>query len=146
MSLETPDVEQQVRIAAPPELVFSFFTEPARLARWIGENPAIEPRPGGGIRVEFPKAGGGLDVMRGRFVEVDPPRRIVFTWGFEGDPALPPGASTVEVTFAPDGDGTLVRLVHRDLPAAQRAPHQGGWQHFLAQLATVVVDGERPGG
>jgi Activator of Hsp90 ATPase homolog 1-like protein len=53
----------------------------------------------------------------GRFLQVDPPRRIVFTWGWEIERSpLPPGSSVVEVELIPQGDATLVRLTHRDLP------------------------------
>src|SRR5919109_1370501 len=77
--------------------------------------------------------------MRGEFVEVSPPHRVVFTWGFEDSTVgVPPGSSTVEVTLEPDGDGTRLRLVHRDLPDASRADHDAGWDGMLERLAAVV--------
>jgi uncharacterized protein YndB with AHSA1/START domain len=56
------------------------------------------------------------ETVFGEFVEIDPPRRLVFTWGWEGDEEVPPGSSTVEVTLTPDGDATVLHLVHGDLP------------------------------
>jgi Activator of Hsp90 ATPase homolog 1-like protein len=53
-----------------------------------------------------------------------------------------PGASTVEVTLAPDGDGTRLRLVHRDLPESERAPHEGGWEELLRLLAIAATGGD----
>ena len=53
---------------------------------------------------------------RGEFVELDPPHRLVFTWGWQDNPVVPPGSTTVEVTLQAIDDGTLVRLVHRGLP------------------------------
>jgi len=55
-----------------------------------------------------------------------------------------PGASTVELSLEPDGDGTLLRLTHRDLPHDMRAFHRLGWEHSLARLA-IAADGGDPG-
>jgi len=76
---------------------------------------------------------------------VVPNSRIVFTWGFEtGSTLIPPGGSTVEVTFVLDRDGTIVRLVHKDLPAPARPNHSEGWEHFLPRLALAAA-GQDPG-
>jgi uncharacterized protein YndB with AHSA1/START domain len=81
--------------------------------------------------------------MRGEFVEVSPPSRVVFTWGFENpELGVPPGASTVEVTLAPDEDGTRLRLVHRGLPESARASHDGGWEAMLDRLAIAATGGD----
>jgi len=81
-------------------------------------------------------------------VEVIPYRRVVFTWGWEGgkegSSPVPPGSSTVEITLTPDGDGTIVRLVHRDLPEGERDKHAQGWELYLDRLA-VVASGRDPG-
>jgi len=137
MTEPAPPIEREIRVAAPPAVVFAFFTDPMLLARWMGASPSVEARAGGEIRVEFPREG-SIDVMRGVFLEIEPPRRVVFTWGFDGNPALPPGASTVEVTLEPDAGGTRVRLVHRDLPEPDRTKHAGGWEYFLARLAEAA--------
>jgi Activator of Hsp90 ATPase homolog 1-like protein len=70
-------------------------------------------------------------------VAVEPDRRIVFTWGYEGeDQAVPAGSSTVEITLEPQPDGTRVRLRHTGLPAGEPPPaHLAGWRHALAALA-----------
>ncbi len=79
------------------------------------------------------------NVARGEFVEVVPPQRVVFTWGWE-DPSNPirPGTSTVEVALIPDGDGTIVRLIHRDLPPEAVPRHAEGWDLYLPRLAAAV--------
>ena len=129
-------VEREIRIDARPETVFGFFTDPALLLRWKGLEADLEPRPGGIYRVVV----NARSTIRGEYVEVEPPTRVVFTWGFEGsDGTLPPGASTVEVTLTPDGEGTLLRLVHRDLPAPERELHGQGWDHFLERLRKAAA-------
>ena len=88
---------------------------------------------------------------RGEFVELDPPRRLVFTFGWEPEPGaegpnpVPPGSSTVEIELAPDGDGTRLRFTHRDLPNAEAVESHGhGWDHYLQRLA-VAAGGGDPG-
>jgi uncharacterized protein YndB with AHSA1/START domain len=134
-------VEREIRIDARPETVFGFLTDPALMLRWKGIEADLEPRPGGIYRVVVsPRS-----TIRGEYVVVEPPRRVVFTWGVEGsDGMLPPGASTVEVTLTPDGDGTLLRLVHRDLPESERELHGQGWDHFLERLRKAAA-GDDPG-
>jgi uncharacterized protein YndB with AHSA1/START domain len=133
-------VVQEVRIAARPETVFGFFTDAELLLRWKGVSATLEPRPGGIYRVVM----NDRDTVLGEYVEVVPHSRVVFTWGFEGAGPVPAGASTVEVTLEPDGDGTLVRLVHRDLPAPARDLHARGWAHFLERLRLAAA-GHDPG-
>lgn len=129
------------RIAAAPETVFSFFSDPKRWLTWQGIDAEIEPRQGGVFRMNVT----GDGYARGEFLVVDPPRRIVFTWGWEieGSP-VPPGTSTVDVTFEPDGDGTLVRLTHSQLPADAFEAHKQGWNHYLDRLV-VRAEGGDPG-
>lgn len=130
-------VDREVRIAASPEVVASFFTDPAKIASWMASRAQVDPRPRGRLRLEFDRPDGTTDVVLGEFVEVTP-RRIVFTWGFQGRQDLAPGATRVEVTLEPEGSGTRLRLTHRDLPAADREAHAGGWSYFLERLASAA--------
>ena len=134
-------VEQQVRIAARPETVFPFFTDPEKMTMWKGTWANLDPRPGGMYRVNVT----GTAIARGEYLEVSPVTRVVFTWGWEGkDSAVPPGSSTVEVTLTPDGDGTVVRLLHRGLSAEAATEHRQGWTHYLGRL-TETSEGRDPG-
>lgn len=54
---------------------------------------------------------------------------------------VPSGSSTVEVTLEPDGEDTLLRLVHHDLPGPERASFVGGWGKMLARLAAAASSG-----
>lgn len=77
----------EITIAAPPETVFSFFTDPDLYVRWMGAQAQLDPRPGGWYAVDINNA----SRARGTFVEVVPHSRILFTFGWEGDDqALPP--------------------------------------------------------
>lgn len=133
-------VVREIKIAARPETVFAFFTDPEKVVRWKGMSATLDPRPGGIYRV---KVTGG-DIARGEYVEIVPHRRIVFTWGWEDeDSPVPPGSSTVEITLERDGDGTLVRLVHRGLPTeTSREQHTVGWEHYLGRLAVAAAGGD----
>lgn len=135
-------LEREIRIAARPEIVFSFFVDPAKMARWKGLRATLDPRPGGVYRVEI----NGRDVARGEYLEVTPHSHLVFTWGWEGENSpLPPGASTVEVSLAPDGDGTIVRLRHLGLPNPPVFElHAAGWDHYLPRLI-AASEGRDPG-
>ncbi|MGH8929186.1 MAG: SRPBCC family protein [Egibacteraceae bacterium] len=113
------------------------------LTRWLAIEATLDPRPGGACL----QAHAGDDRrkcgpchMRGEFLEVDPPNRVVFTWGFtEPEIGVPPGSSTVEVTLQPVGSGSLVRLVHRDLPPSEIEDHTRGWAEMLDRLAHTII-------
>jgi uncharacterized protein YndB with AHSA1/START domain len=132
-------VERYIR--ARPETVFTFFTDPERWLSWQGVTATIEPLPGGVFRMDV--RGDGF--ASGRFVEVDPPKRLVFTWGWENPAlALPPGSSTVEIDVIEAEGGCLVRLTHRDLSEDMRDVHAQGWSHYLDRLV-LAAQGTDPG-
>ena len=125
------------RVAAPPDIVFAYFTDPERYRLWQGVEAELDPRPGGLFRVTISEAG---PVARGEFLEVDPPSRLVFTWGWEGVDSLLPGESTVEVVLRADGDGTLLRLLHSGLPTEEACQlHSYGWGVGLDNLVVVAA-------
>ena len=136
---EIDAVVSEIRIAAPPPFVFEYFTDPNKMARWMGSRIQLEPRAGGTYAVDL----NPMARARGSYVEVEPPKRVVFTFGWEDDAATPPGTSTVEVTLTPDGDGTHVRLVHRGIKTPEsREQHAHGWNHYLGRLATAAGGGD----
>lgn len=133
-------IEREVRIEAAPETVFELLTDPEQYVRWKGRKAWLDATPGGEFKVEINDQATAV----GEYVEVDPPRRVVFTWGWDGHPVVPPGSSTVEITLTPDGEGTVLRLVHRDLPAAEAEQHAQGWDMYLSRMVTVGA-GADPG-
>jgi uncharacterized protein YndB with AHSA1/START domain len=126
-------------IAASPATVFSFFASPERWMRWQGVEAVVEPWPGGVFRMNV--RGDGF--ASGRFTEVVPDRRLVFTWGWEApDRGVPPGSTVVEIDLQPDGDGTALRLVHRHLPGPALESHRWGWGHYTGRLAEAAAGGD----
>ena len=132
-------LEVSVHIAAPPETVFTFFTDPVRYAQWMGSHATLEPVPGGAYRVDMRD---GVQAA-GQFVEVDPPHRLVFTWGWTHDQAVAPGSTRVVVTLVEEDGGTRVVLHHYDLPDdGQREHHGKGWELYLARLGVKATGGD----
>lgn len=125
-----------VHIAARPERVFDYFIRPDAIVRWMGDYAVLDPRPGGEFTLDI----NGVPV-RGRYLEVEPPRRLLISWGHAGSERLPPGASTLEVTLTPEGEGTTVRIVHSGLPEPEARQHAMGWEHFLARLVIAGAGG-----
>jgi uncharacterized protein YndB with AHSA1/START domain len=128
-----------IHVDAPAERVYEHFTRPEAIVRWMGDYAALDPTPGGQFALDI----NGVPV-RGRYLELEPPRRLVISWGHAGSERLPPGSSTVEITLTPRDGGTLVEIVHRGLPAPEAEAHARGWPHFLDRLA-IAATGRRPG-
>lgn len=142
---ETASLQRELQIDASPETVWELLVDPAKAVRWMGMLATFDPRPGGEYRVDVIPG----HTASGEFVELDPPRRLVFTWGWEpgenGAAPVPPGSSTIEIELEPDGAGTRLRFTHRDLPSAESATsHEVGWDHYLARLVTAAA-GSDPG-
>jgi uncharacterized protein YndB with AHSA1/START domain len=127
-------------IAARPETVFSFFTDREKWLSWMGRDGEFSFVPGGTYRTNVT----GENVAEGRFVEIDPPKRLVFTWGWaDGEMPVPPGSTTVEITLEPVAEGTFLRLVHRGLPSPEACTaHEEGWKHYTERLAIVAAGGD----
>lgn len=152
---------------APRSLMWSAWTDPERFARWFGPHGATMPvltldaRTGGAIRFchRFQEADKAPDVwIAGRFDEVVPPEKLVFTIGFTDERGAPiahpmlPGwpvdaTITSHVTFSGDGNRTRVRVVQTIATADAGATevirrHNGmakeGWAQTLDRLAAVV--------
>ena len=92
--LEGGAFETTVDVNAPVQEVFRHLTDPVAMIRWMGQHATLEPAPGGAFEVDINGVPG-----RGRYLEIDPPRRLLISWGHAGSETLPPGASTVEITL-----------------------------------------------
>jgi uncharacterized protein YndB with AHSA1/START domain len=133
-----PVIEYTRTIAATPETVFEYFTDPEKMVQWMGTEATLDPRPGGVCRINPT----GHAVMSGRFLEVEPPHRLVLSWGWETELfSTPPQSTLVEVTLTPTQEGTLLRLMHRRLDPSAHAFHRAGWDHYIPRLAGLASGG-----
>jgi uncharacterized protein YndB with AHSA1/START domain len=135
--IEGGSVIHELVLPVAPEEAFEMFVDPIRLIRWLGLSAELDPQPGGTFRFEVMPG----QYCEGRYVVVDRPHRITFTWGWT-DPGMsvPPGSSQVEVTLSQAGEnGTHLRLVHTGLTASARPLHDDGWTRFLGRLAAIAT-------
>jgi len=128
-----------IEIEAPPELVFEHLTRAERMVSWMGQHAHLQPVPGGEFAVDI-----NGHLIRGEYLEVDPPNRVVVSWGMAGTEDLPPGSSRVEFTLSPTTTGTRLNLSHTGLPETRAGGHSAGWGNYLSRLQTAA-SGRDPG-
>jgi uncharacterized protein YndB with AHSA1/START domain len=128
-----PDFSTSIEIEAPIELVFEHLVEPDRMTSWMGQHAALQPVPGGEFSVDI---NGYL--VRGEYIEVERPNRVVVSWGMAGVADLPPGSSRVEFVLSPTPRGTNVRLRHTNLPESRSKGHAAGWANYMDRLAAAA--------
>jgi uncharacterized protein YndB with AHSA1/START domain len=116
----------QVRTDADPDTVFKALTDGDELAEWFAESAQVDLAQS---RYEFwgrytPQGDRPRQTLTGH----EPGRSLTFTWTFDEGP------STVEISLAPDGEGTVVSLVHNAI-ATDRTSVKCFWYVTLANLA-----------
>lgn len=126
-----------VEIDAPTAVVFEYLTTDAGMTAWMGQHASLDPRPGGEFAVDI--AGYAI---RGEYLHVEPPTRVVVSWGIVGTADLPAGASTVEFRLTAIEHGTRVDLIHSNLPDTALAGHKDGWEHFVPRLRIAAAGGD----
>jgi uncharacterized protein YndB with AHSA1/START domain len=138
-----PSLTIKRRLAAPPEKVYGAWTDPTEITRWWGPEQAetlsaeLDARVGGRFHIVFRTPDGEEHDISGTYREVIPNRKLVFTWMWR---TMPERQSLVTVTLAPDGDGTLLTLLHEqffDEPARDR--HRSGWTGSLDKLERYLT-------
>lgn len=136
MTTLTERLDRTIVIGARPDTVFRFFTDSGRWARWWGAGSSIDPRPGGDMRIRYPD---GREAS-GQVIEIDPPKRIVFTYGYASGALIPPGGSRVTIRVDPHEQGAVVALTHEFADATARDHHVQGWRYQLSLFSNVVAD------
>lgn len=139
---------------APRELVYRAWIEPDQLAKWWGPhgftNPVCEtdPRPGGRWRIDMQAPDGTIYPNTGRYLEVVPLERIVYTDVVDDDATAwgdtPPPSSVQTVTFEDTDGGTTVTVVVRlDSPEARDAMVEmgaiAGWSETMERLDALLA-------
>lgn len=140
MTAETPTAPVVVthRYAAAPERVFDAFLDVDVARRFLfatatGEMlvAEIDPRVGGRYTFTERRPDMGDVEHTGAYLEIDRPRRLVFTFGV---PTFDPGFTTVTIEIRPDGDGCLLTLTNEGVPAAHQDGNRDGWTRIIAGL------------
>jgi uncharacterized protein YndB with AHSA1/START domain len=132
-------LDRNILIRASRDTVFRFFTDSTRWAAWWGAGSTIDPRVGGAVSIVLP---GGAQVA-GEVLEIAPPERIVFTYGFVSGKPIAPGSSRVTIRLTPDGPGgreTRLSLVHEFAETTVRDEHVQGWRFQLALFGNLVAN------
>jgi len=80
----------------------------------------------------------------GTILEIDPPRRLVQTFHVASteEDAVNDEFSTVTWEVTPAGNGSRVRVIHDGMGEATRQYTDGGWEHILAGLKTLLETGK----
>ena len=132
-------LRRETHLAAPAAAVFAFLTDPEKIIRWMGTEATTEAHPGGLYLIN----GVSGRKARGAFREVVPVHRLAYSFGWEGDEAVPPGSSLIEIDLLEQNGGTLLRMTQTGLPnAEQRAGHARGWAHYFGRLAVAAAGGD----
>ncbi len=149
MSTQTIDhqtLELRRTFPVSRERLFAAWTDPEEFRQWFGPDScrvldvSMDVRVGGRYVVTI--AGEGDEVMKnaGEFREVNPPSRLVYTWGWANDPDWDGVDSIVTVDFIEQPGGAEVRVSHQRFPSAEsRGRHEYGWTGALENLAAYVA-------
>jgi uncharacterized protein YndB with AHSA1/START domain len=150
MTTKLPDkVSLEIKrvIKAPREWVYAAWTDPGQLREWFGpenvqtRNIVAEARVGGRFRWDITSPEGEEMTMRGEFRELQPNRKIVFSWRWEKDEDWEQRDSVVTVELSDYDGGTEVRLIHEQLPSEEsRDRHTEGWKSALDRLERFCRD------
>jgi uncharacterized protein YndB with AHSA1/START domain len=130
---------------APAQAVFDAWTSEEVMRRWwhAGHDwetteARVDLRVGGAVRVvmrnphQDVEYGGG-----GEYTEVDPPRRLAFTWTWDNDPK----PQLIELDFEESAGVTTVRFTHSGLwDEESRISHEDGWGRAFDNLSRVLAE------
>jgi uncharacterized protein YndB with AHSA1/START domain len=127
-------------VPGSPDQVFAAWVEVDRLAAWwwpqlAGTTYDVEARPGGRFRIQSPVIGA---TVSGTYTEVDPPRRLAFTWVWQDDGQPASGEDTVVVTFEPDDEATTVTVAHTSAEHTPEGDAERGWSDVMDRLVAVA--------
>jgi len=147
----TPDqdaIDGALYVAAPPERVFAAITDPKQLVQWWGQSDMYRItkwtgvlRAGGKWRSDGISVGGDPFHVEGEYIEVDPPRRLVYTWIASWSPEL---TTTVSWDLVSQNNGSLIRIRHHGFGghAEHAKNHAQGWIRVLGWMQGFLDNGE----
>ncbi len=133
-------------IAAPRERIFQAITDPKQAVRWWGQSGKyrlsefqMDVRVGGKWSCSGSSANMGNITVEGEFLEIDPPRRLAYTWT-----SWMPVSTKVVWELEAQANGTMLKLTHTGFAgdADQAKNHSLGWSSVLGWLQAFVEKGE----
>ena len=137
--MTTLEVTKTVTLPVTPDEAFALITEPERLRRWHTISSRVDLRVGGDYRWTIVPGHSAV----GTFKEIEPGKRVVFGWGWDGQDDFGADTSTVTITLTPVAGGTELTLHHTGfLNEEQAASHNEGWTHYLGRLEKVADSGD----
>ena len=141
---EKPSLSLRRRLSSPPEKVWRAWTDPQALTSWFGPDAGkvslveTDVRVGGRFHVVFSTLDGEQHDVSGVYREVQPNRKLVFTWAWKSTPER---VSLLTLTFQPSGSGTEFNMLHEQLfDVAARDRHEYGWTGSLAKLERYLQE------
>ncbi|WP_052666808.1 SRPBCC domain-containing protein [Nitriliruptor alkaliphilus] len=147
--MEYASIERQIRIEAPPEVVFEVISQPEHVRDWWNATSDVAPVPGASGELVWadgddPRA----HVERMTIVVAEPPRLFTFRWTHpESEDAVDGNSLLVTFELTPDGPGTVLRLTETGFRERgwelarleeQYRDHVTGWDTFVPRLAEVA--------
>ena len=141
--VQKPSLTLKRRLNAPAEKVYAAWTDPAQIVRWFGPDSGkvlradLDVRVGGRYDIGFRSEDGEEHNVGGVYREVVKNEKLQFTWAWRSTPER---ESLVTVLVKPDGDGSILTLIHEqffDEPARDR--HQYGWNGALNKLEKLFA-------
>lgn len=132
---------RSVWIDAAPETVYAYLTDADKIARWCATEACTEPRIGGAYRAAVDPS----HVLVGRFLELEPGRRVVYELAFDtGMPGctMPPDVTVVSFELAPEAGGTRVAFEQRHIPVQIDREASTGWDVLLKRLVAAASGGD----
>ncbi len=137
------ELRYEITIRARAEVIYRHLTERDGLIRWMGIDASAHPVPGGDLTWTHENGA----TMIGRFIDLEPPTRVVFAYGWKDElMGLPPESTTVEIDLQEEAGHTLLVLTHHGLDESNAPNHEAGWDHFLTKLDRLLADRDQPFG
>lgn len=140
-------VSAEIFIAAPRERVFQAITDPRQAIKWWGQEGKyrfhefqMEVHVGGKWSCAGTSVAMGPTNVHGEFLEVDPPRKVAYTWNSSWMPV----STEVRWELEEQGSGTILKLTHSGFAgqAEQAKNHSLGWTAIFTWLQAFVEKGE----
>lgn len=131
-------VVEEIQIAASAERIFRSLVDPDEIPLWWGEEDGyqvvearVDLRVDGAYRLDAIDGSGTRYAVVGRYLEIDPPRRLSYTW----IPSFADDHSVVTITLEPVGERTRVRVDHTRIGSREGAESfRRGWVDILGWL------------